>query len=166
MVLESKWADAPDEPEPVTPKTTKKQPTSPPPHNNAKRDRKKKYHHEKGRKSPDRPRSQPETIHAHHGNDQPRPNTHPQTRLVFSTKDTDLKDVRVEKVQREKREESPKLDLLKQRIEEQRRILEQKKHKKQQEELLQSFLHSEDKLDWDEDEEDQIIEKLNKSLKV
>ncbi|CAR29631.1 hypothetical protein ZYGR_0AD03150 [Zygosaccharomyces rouxii] len=165
MVLESKWADAPDEPEPVKPKNTKKQPTSLP-HNNAKKDKKKKYRHDKGNKSPERPRSQPETIHAQPKNDHPRPHTHPQTRLVFSTKDTDLKDVKVEKVERESREESPKLDLLKQRIEEQRRILEQKKHKKQQEELLQSFLHSDDKLDWDEDEEDQILEKLNKSLKV
>lgn len=164
MVLESKWANAPDEPEPAKPKTTKKQPT--PSHNNAKKDRKKKYSYEKDKKSPERPRTQPETVHAQHRNNQSRPHTHPQTRLVFNTKDTNLKDVKVEKVQGEPREESPKLDLLKQRIEEQKCILEQKKHKKQQQELLQGFLHSEDKLDWDEDEEDQIIDKLNKSLKV
>lgn len=166
MVLESKWADAPDEPEPTKPKATKKKEPHPAPvHNNLKKDKKKKYHYEKDKRSAGRPRSQPETIRAQKKNDdQSRPQTHPQTRLVFSTNDTDLKDVKVEKI--EPRQESGKLDLLKQRIEEQRRILEQKKHKKQQEELLQSFLNGKDKLDWDEDEEDQILEKLNYGLKI
>ncbi|SJM88407.1 uncharacterized protein ZBIST_4596 [Zygosaccharomyces bailii] len=98
-----------------------------------------------------------------HQHELPRPQTHPQTRLVFSTKDTALKNVKAELVSSKA---IPKSDILKQRIEEQRRILEEKQHKKEQDDLLKSFLNGDDTLQWDEDEEDQIIEKLNRSLKV
>lgn len=80
---------------------------------------------------------------------------------MFNTSDTSLKNVKVEPVA-----SKPKSELLKKRIEEQKRILQEKQHKKQQDELLKNFLSSDDKLEWDEDEEDQIIEKLNRSLKV
>lgn len=60
-----------------------------------------------------------------------------------------------------------KMALLKKRLDEQRQIYEKKKHQEQQKALLENFLNGNDSFQWsDEDEEDKILERLNKSLKL
>ncbi|QLL34719.1 hypothetical protein HG536_0H00940 [Torulaspora globosa] len=81
----------------------------------------------------------------------------PAPRLTFSLKDKPATPT----------DHSDKNELLKKKIEEQRKIYEKNQHQKQQKQLLDEFLNGDTKLQWsDEDEEDEILAKLNKSLKI
>lgn len=116
MVLESKWADAPDVP-------------------------KKKAPHQK--KAPQKK-----------ANSTAKKVQEEKPRLTFSLKEKPTNN-------------TDKKALLKKKIEEQRQIYEKNQHQKQQKELLESFLNDDGGFQWsDEDEEDKILEKLNKSLKL
>lgn len=118
MVLESKWADAPDEPKVKT-----------------------------KHRSPVKKRAEE------------------APRLTFSLKNKVKNSDR--KADKKPDKKNDKMALLKKKIEEQRQIYEKKQHEKQQKELLESFLNGDDSFQWsDEDEEDKILEKLNKSLKL
>ncbi|CCH60317.1 hypothetical protein TBLA_0C05210 [Henningerozyma blattae CBS 6284] len=56
-----------------------------------------------------------------------------------------------------------KLEELKKRIEEQKKFLKVTKHKEEQKKLLEDFLNNDSKFDWvNDDEEDEIVDKLNK----
>ena len=60
-----------------------------------------------------------------------------------------------------------KLNLLKKKIEEQKSILKEHTHKKEQKQLLDAFLTGDDGFKWDnEEEEEKILESFTKSLKV
>lgn len=106
----------------------------------------------------------------------------PKGRLVFSVKDVKIDkstpasprkgnnkkiDNATESNEKADKASKDKLEVLKKKIENQKKILQKAQHEKQQKALLEEFLNDDAKFDWgDEDEEDEIIEKLNNSLKV
>lgn len=130
MVLESRWADAPEKP-PVAAKADKTN------QRRAKRSPRKKTPRDK--------------------NPQDKEHSKPAPRLTFSVRD----------VPANPPPKGDKKDLLRKRIEEQRKIYERTQHQNQQKQLLEDFLNGDTKLQWsDEDEEDEILAKLNRSLKI
>lgn len=142
MVLESRWADAPDD-------------TAPAPTQKASH-RKVKHRTPKKKNSKDKKTSEREDIQV-----QERTETAPsQPRLTFSLKEKP----RPSTAPTTKNE---KMELLKKKIEEQRQIYQKNQHQKQQKQLLEDFLNDDGSVQWtDEDEEDEILAKLNRSLKI
>ncbi|QLQ81837.1 hypothetical protein HG537_0G00910 [Torulaspora globosa] len=130
MVLESKWADVPEDPSNDQPDKTSR--------------RKAKQKTPRKKNSKDRKTSEKE-------------HNKPTPQLTFSLKDKSV----------DPTHHKDKKELLKKKIEEQRKIYEKNQHQKQQKQLLDEFLKGDTKLQWSaEDEEDEILAKLNKSLKI
>lgn len=172
MVLESKWADAPDasdktsvaEENSTKKKSNNKKGNGTSPIKNKSSSSNKRTPRKKPTNPPTSSRNPPHlNVNAvKHSTENTKNTPAPPNRLVFSVKDSKKDDGKVSNKTGEK-----KLDILKQKIEEQRKILHTTQHKKQQSDLLQDFLNGDEKFQWgEEDEENEIIEKLNKSLRV
>lgn len=169
MVLESKWADAPDaspkqnvaEQNPIKRKTNHKKDNGSSPIKNKSSSTNKRTPRKKPTNPPTSSRNAP-NVNANvvrGSTESTKDSPPPPNKLVFSVKEE------ASKISNSKDEK--KLKILKQKIEEQRKILHTTQHKKQQDALLQDFLNGDEKFQWgEEDEENEIIEKLNKSLKV